>query len=464
VQFEDGTNCVSVKFPRLRERAPLEHHAGMTSPQSENDKPNTGIPTVARVAQDTIIELVYDPEHRKTGLAVSRHGGLWNIEQGVRIHTGETLIPYSPRNNLIAHDCVLLPSKPEHHGDKAELLADITAFLHRYVDLSPLFEKIAAHYVLLTWVHDAFNELPYLRLRGEFGTGKTRGLLAIGFLCYRPFFASGASTVSPVFHTLDRFGGTLILDEADFRFSDATSEIVKILNNGNVKGMPVLRTMQNRDKEFNPRAFRVFGPKIIAMRGCYDDPALESRFFTEDMGLRPLREDIPIAQPPALKDEALALRNRLLHFRFCHLFETKPDPEALVAGIDPRGNQIASPLLTMIDDPGLRAEIADRLMQEQAEHKYQRRETVEGRVLAILRAAFSESEGAPVNVGAIADRFNAAHGSEYGQPVSTKWIGHIVRKGLRLSTRKSNGVYVVPVFEKPKIDALSARFGVSIQG
>ena len=424
----------------------------------QNNNPDTRIPTVARVAKDTIIELIYDPDQRKTGLAVSRHGGLWNIEQEVRIHTGETLVPYSPKNNLIANDCVLLPSKPEHHGDKEELLTDISAFLRRYVDLSPTFEKIAAHYILLTWVHDAFNEMPYLRLRGEYGTGKTRGLLAIGSLCYRPFFASGASTVSPIFHTLDRFGGTLILDEADFRFSDATSEVVKILNNGNVKGMPVLRTMQNRNKEFNPRAFRVFGPKIIAMRGSYDDPALESRFLTEDMGLRPLRADIPISQPDDLKGEALALRNRLLHFRFCHLFETKPDPNALLAGVEPRVNQIVLPLLSMVDEPGLRTEIAERLMQEQSEHRHQRRDTVEGRVLAILHEAFSASDGTPLSIGIIADRFNKAHGAEYGQPVSQKWMGHIVRKNLRLATHKTNGVYIVPISEKPKVDALSARY------
>jgi len=430
----------------------------MNSQPNGFEKPDTGIPTVARVAQDTIIELVFDPDQRKTGLAVSRHGGLWNIEQGVRIHTGETLIPYSPKNNLIANDCVLLPSKPEHHGDKAELLADIATFLHRYVDLSPLFEQVAAHYILLTWVHDAFNELPYLRLRGEYGTGKTRGLLAIGSLCYRPFFASGASTVSPIFHTLDRFGGTLILDEADFRFSDATSEIVKILNNGNVKGMPVLRTMQSQDKEFNPRAFRVFGPKIIAMRGRYDDPALESRFLTEDMGLRPMRGDIPIAQPAALKDEAFALRNRLLHFRFCHLFGTKPDPNALIAGVEPRVNQIALPLLSLVDDPALRAQIAARLTDEQSTRIDQRRDTVEVRVLAILREAFSKSDSTAISMGTIAERFNTAHGAEYGQPVSDKWIAHVVRKSLRLSTRKSNGVFIVPVTEKPKIDALSSRY------
>ena len=189
---------------------------------SNNDQERQVVPTVSRVTGDTIIELVFDPIKGQTGLAVSRFGGLWNIEQEIRIETGEILVPYSAKNNLIATNCVLLPSKPEHHGDKGELLADIQAFLHRYVDLSPTFEKIAAYYALLSWVYDGFNELPYLRLRGEYGTGKTRGLLAIGALCYRPFFASGASTISPIFHTLDRVGGTLVIDEADFRFSDAT--------------------------------------------------------------------------------------------------------------------------------------------------------------------------------------------------------------------------------------------------
>ncbi len=60
----------------------------MNSQQNGIEKPDIGIPTVACVAEDTIIELVFDQDQRKTGLAVSRHGGLWNIEQGVRIHTG----------------------------------------------------------------------------------------------------------------------------------------------------------------------------------------------------------------------------------------------------------------------------------------------------------------------------------------------------------------------------------------
>ena len=36
------------------------------------------------------------------------------------------------------------------------------------------------------------------------------------------------SQFRPIFHTLDAFKGTLIFDEADFRFSDEKAEIVKI--------------------------------------------------------------------------------------------------------------------------------------------------------------------------------------------------------------------------------------------
>src|ERR1700722_13017544 len=97
-------------------------------------KQRPGVPTVSRVTPDTLIELVLDPVKRQTALAVSRFGGLWNIEEEVRIETGETLVPYSARNNLIANECVLLPSSPAEYGLKDELLADIRNFLHRYVD------------------------------------------------------------------------------------------------------------------------------------------------------------------------------------------------------------------------------------------------------------------------------------------------------------------------------------------
>ena len=229
------------------------------------------VPTASAVLDDgTIVEMVFRPDLRRTLFAIST-AGRWTLQDAIDIGPDTKFVPFSPNNNLIKNEVVLLPSEPQIYGSEAQLLADIRAFIHRYVDFSELFENVATYYVLLTWLYDAFNELPYLRLRGDYGSGKTRALLTIGSLCYKGFFASGASTVSPIFHTLDAFRGTLIFDEADFRFSDERAEIVKILNSGNVSGLPVLRTMMNRQREFNPQAFQVFGPKIVATRGSYDD-------------------------------------------------------------------------------------------------------------------------------------------------------------------------------------------------
>jgi hypothetical protein len=232
-----------------------------------NDDKNTAserrkiIPIVSELLEDgTIIELVYRPQDRLTLLATF-NAGRWTLQSHIDVSERHRLVPFSPNNNLIKNEVVLLPSEPRNYGSEQQLVSEIAEFIHRYADLSPSFEQVACYYVLLTWLYDAFNDLPCLRLRGDFGTGKTRMLLTIGSLCYKPFFASGASTVSPIFHTLDAFRGTLIFDEADFRFSDEKSEIVKILNNGNVRGMPVLRTMMNQQREFNPQAFHVFGPK-----------------------------------------------------------------------------------------------------------------------------------------------------------------------------------------------------------
>jgi hypothetical protein len=421
------------------------------------------VPTVSHVGADTLVELVYDREMRTTGLAVSRFGGLWNIEQEVKIESGEVLVPYAPTNNLIASECLLLPSEPKEYGAKEELIADIQAFLHRYVDLTPHFEKIAAYYVLLSWVHDAFGELPYLRLRGEYGTGKTRGLLTIGSLCYRAFFASGASTVSPIFHTLDAFGGTLVLDEADLPYSDAKAELVKILNNGTVKGMPVLRTIVNRHKEFNPYAFRVFGPKIIATREPFQDLALESRFLTEETGTRALRPDIPIHLPKSMKVEALALRNRLLHFRFCEFFNVKTDTSALMEGVAARLNQTALSLLSLVDDLELRAELQRALIAGDGERQAEQQNTPEIGVLSSLVACMAASaEERPITVREITERFNEAHSADYGMSVSNRWVGSILRTRLRIATRKTNGVYAIPPGETPKIAALATRYGLSL--
>jgi len=240
----------------------------------EEVKKQSARPTVSTTLSDgALVEMLYRPQEHQTLFCVWRNGE-WRHENSL-LDKGLRLVPYSPDNNLICNEVVLLPSGPEEYGSDEKLIAEIQSFIHRYVDVTPMFEKLASYYVLFAWVYDGFNELPYLRVRGDFGSGKTRFLLILGSLCYKPIFASGASTVSPLFRILDAFRGTLLIDEGDFRMSDERAEVVKILNNGNAKGFPVLRSEVTAKREFDPRAYIVFGPKLVATRGFFEDRALE---------------------------------------------------------------------------------------------------------------------------------------------------------------------------------------------
>ena len=181
----------------------------------EQRVPTQAVPAVSAVFKDgSILELLYEPERRETRFAFWQSDA-WSFEESHTVNPVHRMVPYSPHNNLIRNEIVLLPSAPEDYGTEDHLVSDIRSFIHRYVDVSALYEQIASYYVLFSWVYDGFNELPYLRVRGDPGTGKTRFLLTVGSLCYKPIFASGASTVSPLFRLLETFRGTLIIDESD---------------------------------------------------------------------------------------------------------------------------------------------------------------------------------------------------------------------------------------------------------
>ena len=424
----------------------------------EEKKPPSAIRSTGTVLDDgTIAELLYDPLSARTAFAVW-NGESWTIQKDVTGSNGQRIVPYDARNNLIRHEVVLLPSKPEEYGTDADLIQGIQDFIHCYVDVSPAFEQIATQYILLSWVYDTFNEVPYLRLRGDYGTGKTRFLLIVGSLCYKPAFASGASTVSPLFHILDEFRGTLILDEGDFRMSDEKAEIVKMLNNGNIRGFSVLRTDFSRTGQFDPRPFYVFGPKIVATRGSYHDRALESRFITEETGSHELRRDIPISLPSSYTEEARTLRNKLLLYRFRNRGRRSADESCLDASIEPRLRQMFAPLLSIVDDSALRRELQTRARQYHRDLALDRSMDTEAQVLEVIRDLFAPPKERAISVKKITEEFSRRFAGEYGERVTNRWIGGIIRKSLGLRPHKSRGVFVIPLSEKPKLSRLLERY------
>jgi hypothetical protein len=427
-------------------------------PKPNGEKPR---PTVSAVFGDgRIVELVFDPVAQRTRFVLWQ-GDSWRFEQSIKEPGGPRLIPYSPHNHLIKKEVVLFACEPCEYGSEEDLVAEIRAFIHRYVDVSPRFERIASYYVLFSWLYDDFAELPYLRLRGDYGSGKTRFLLTVGSLCYKPIFASGATSTSAIFRMLDAFRGTLIIDEGDFRYSDETSDLIKIFNNGNQKGLPVIKTEISGTREFSPRAFDVFAPKILASRGSFDDKALESRFLTEEAGDRNLRRDIPINLPPRYKEEARALRNKLLLYRFRALGKSRTPAPQLDPRIEPRLRQIFIPLMSIVHDQTVREELSELLWTYHRDLRSERAMEVEAQTLEVIRELSTRRPQPTLAIKDITDRFSERFASDYDR-ITPKWVGTIIRKRLQLKTHKSSGgVFVISPEERQKLPRLYEKYGVT---
>jgi hypothetical protein len=426
---------------------------------AEKVKKQSARPTVSAVLADgSLVEMVYRAEENRTLFCISKDGEL--RYENELLENGTRMVPYSAHNNLISNEVVLFPSEANEYDTEQELVESIQSFIHRYVDVSPLFEQIASYYVLFTWVYDAFNELPYLRLRGDTGSGKTRFLLTVGSLCYKPIFASGASTVSPLFRIIDSMHGTLIIDEGDFRFSDEKSEIVKILNNGNARGFPVLRSESVNGREFSPRAYTVFGPKLVSTRGFFQDRALESRCLTEETGGRKLRENIPINLTAEYKREALELRNKLLLFRFRNYSKHQVDPALVDRSIEPRLAQIFVPLLSIIEDADARNALCELAREYHRGLVAGRGMDVEAQMLEIIQEIKQDPYFQGLAIKEIAERFIARYSEDFDRKITPHWVGYVIRRKLGLKTERRRDGYFIAASEDAKLERLSEKYGV----
>ncbi len=410
--------------------------------------------------ENAIYEMVYDRENYETYfIGFDRVKNKIIQTDEIYLHDRQQL-PLPPNNNLINVGVILFPSHAEPYESEEELLKSIQQFIHKYVCVSEVFEQIATYYVLFTWLFDRFNEVPYLRALGDFGSGKSRFLQTIGSICYKPIFTGGATTASPIFRMLNEFKGTLVLDEADYRFSDMTSEIVKILNTGYQKGMPVLRS--EGKGIFEVKAYDVFSPKIIATRETFTDKALESRFLVEEMGTGKLRADISRTLDESFYAEALQIRNKLLMWRLKNYFEPIELNKDLIENIHPRLNQIVIPLLSIIKDEAIKDGLKAFIIKYNGEMIDDRGFSLESDIVFVILKLEHETGAKEVTVKQIADKINREL-DPGDEKLTPKKVGTFyLRKKLQLKPHKTRKGFALSLKEnKSKLDMWRERFGIT---
>ncbi len=424
--------------------------------EEKKDKP---ILKTSIVTTDALYEMVFSPITNKTTyFKMDRFGHMQSFLDEVEIE-GQKYKPLPPNYNLVDKGVILFPSLATPYESEEEILNEIRTFIHKYLDISEVFEQIATYYILFTWMYDRFNEVPYLRAIGDFGSGKSRFLQAIGILCYKPIFTGGATTPSPIFRIINEVKGTLIIDEADFKFSDMTSEIVKILNTGYQKGMPVLRS--EGKGTFEVKAYDVFCPKIVATRETFTDKALESRFLVEEMGAGKLRVDIPRTLDESFYGQAEAIRNKLLMWRLKNYFTPIERRTEVIEGIHPRLNQIVIPLMSIIKNDGIREHLKTFIIKYNGELVADRGLSWESDIVfAILKLEY-ESKTNEITVKQITDEVNREIDIT-DDTLQARKVGWYLRTKLQLKPYKTRKGFVLSFKENRKrLDMWKERFGIT---
>ncbi len=450
-----------------------------------------------------LVESCYDIETGRACLA-------WRTPDG-EILSGSHLdmdgVRYVPVDDdeIIKQGGVLFPSELGAKKDTHELQGLIELFLRRYFLLdNNLQYKLAAYYVILTWLYDCFSALPYLRAQGEANTGKSELMLRIGFICYRLIISTGAGSTASLKYALHTYRGTMFMDEMDI--ADQFDERIVILNVGAMKTQAKIWNMVAVVKADGSQGYtgmisNVYGPKLITMYKHFKDPATESRCLTFKMSEKePIelkRAHIPTEMTSQFRHEAQLIRNLMLRWRLENWEPQIELDQSLAAdGVSTRINQVTMPIKWIAKykstDAQLLADVQafTQLMQEEA--MLQKAMGLDARVmdavLAVLEepgwqkyAAFGEIEGFgnvhyiaykdlafvcnaiinEMNTGeAEADQEDSGGRKRKTKELTSHTIGNICRNDLRLPVKRLNRGFIV-VLDADRIELLKKKYGLT---
>src|SRR5262249_26864487 len=123
---------------------------------------------------------------------------------------------------------VLLPTGATDYGDTKALVGRLRDYVKRWVTCpDDVSLEYALAYILMTWLIENFDAIAYYRAIGDWGSGKTRLITVVGSVCQRPIFVTGGTTPAALFRLINRWRGSLLIDEGDFNAKTPMGELLE---------------------------------------------------------------------------------------------------------------------------------------------------------------------------------------------------------------------------------------------
>ena len=358
------------------------------------------------------------------------------------------------------------------YGSPEQLYMEINDYIEEWVTLPDDFRHYTINYILFSYFFDAFPEVPYLRFQGDTGTGKSRAMKAVGWICYHPVIFSGGSSPSVIYRTLDSVRGSMLFEEADLKGgTEACDTITKVLNCGFDAYTPFSKSEKGEDGNWYPRSFEVFGPVIMAMRESFEDDATENRTFTQDMNGITRESHVQMNFTPRFFEQTWNLRNKLQQFRFDYISKMDfSDPnEYETVGVEDRTNQISGQLLHMCEVIGLDSQKLRRIIRtHDSDMKESRTKSLRYALLKEIIISFVDAFNngrTKVRNSDFLDRFNINSAAEgFDKNINVYNMGHINKKNFSLAQGRGSGAkyYLMNTDNWERLRRLATKYGMEL--
>ena len=273
--------------------------------------------------------------------------------------------------------------------DPKKLFEEILEEFRKFVDVEDEIRILMTSAVMLSYIQEDFETMPYLYLLGDNESGKSHTLQLFAALCYRPLY--GVSIPSADLYTFLGVDGhipTIIEDE--IQGIERDTEKAKIWKTGYKRGAKVPRIVLKPNGEREIEYYPSYCLKIAAGEKLIKLKGLSERFII-----------IPMVEGDPVKDEYeredyerfKAIRKKLLMWRMIHLIDSPPLPKLELPWLRKRMKEIYKPLLMVARLHPIHYQTLEKFVKARVEEKNEaKRNSLEGFLTKIVASLVKEKK------------------------------------------------------------------------